>query len=56
MAARFDGDLDTETLKVDDRGEDDKSGQKVHDIRKALPVEGFTKGTLLVIPGQEEME
>ena len=56
MAARLDGDLDTETLEVDDRGEDDKSGQKVHDIGKALPVEGLTQGALLVIPGQEEME
>lgn len=48
--------FETETLEVDDSSEDKCSCDEVHDVRKAVAPEGFTKGTSLVIPGENEVE
>lgn len=56
LTGGLDGDLDAETLEVDDGGEDDKGGQQVHDVGQVLPVEGLLQGALLVGPGHEQVE
>lgn len=49
-------DLNTESLEVDDGGENDGSGNEIHDVWKASAPEGLTEGATLVVPGEEEME
>ena len=49
-------DLDTESLKVDNGGENDGGGNEVHNVWKASTPEGLTEGTALVVPSEEEME
>lgn len=56
LTSRLDRDLNAESLEVDDSGENDESRQEVHHVRKVLAIEGFLQGTLLVGPGQEEVE
>lgn len=56
LAGRLDGDLNAEALEVDDGGEDQESGQQVHHVGQVLAVEGLVQGTLLVGPGQEQVE
>jgi hypothetical protein len=56
LAGGLDGDLNTEALEVDDSSEDKKSSQQVHDVGQVLAVESFTQSTLLVGPGQEQVE
>lgn len=56
LAGGLDGDLNTEALEVDDGGEDEESGQEVHDVGEVLAVEGLLQSALLVRPGQEEVE
>lgn len=56
LAGRLDGDFNSETLQVDDGSENEESSQEVHDIGKVLAVERFAHGTLLIGPGQEQME
>lgn len=56
VAGRLDWDFNTETLEIDDGGEDNESSQKVHDVWEVLAVESLLKSTLLVWPGEEEME
>lgn len=56
LARRLDGDLDTEALQVDDSGEDDKSGQQVHDVGQVLSVESLLQSALLVGPGHKQVE
>ncbi len=52
----LDGDLDTETLKVDDNEEDEKGGQKVHDVRQTVTVKSLLERTRLVVPSEQEVE
>jgi hypothetical protein len=56
LAGRLDGDLNAEALQVDDSGEDEESGQEVHDVGQVLAVEGLVQSALLVGPGQEKVE
>lgn len=56
LAGRLDGDLDTEALQVDDRGEDNQSGEQVHDVGQVLSVESLLESALLVGPGHEQVE
>lgn len=56
LAGRLDGDLNAEALEVDDGSEDDECSQKVHNVGQVLAVEGLTQSTLLVGPGQQEVE
>lgn len=56
LTGGLDGDLNTEALEIDDSSEDEKSSQQVHDVRQVLAVERFAQSTLLVGPGQEQME
>lgn len=56
LAGRLDGDLNTETLEVDDTGEDKQGGQEVHDVGQVLAVESLVQSTLLVGPGQQKVE
>ena len=56
LAGGLDGDLDTEALEVDDGGEDQESGQQVHDVGEVLAVESLAQSTLLVGPGQQKVE
>lgn len=56
MAGRLDGNLDTETLEVDNSGEDGKGGKEVHDVGEVLSVERLLKSALFVWPCEEEVE
>jgi hypothetical protein len=56
LARRLDGDLDTETLEVDNSGENTNGGQKVHDVGEVLSVESLLESSLLVGPGEEKVE
>lgn len=56
LAGRLDGDLNTEALEIDDTGEDKEGSQEVHDVGKVLAVESFVQSTLLVGPGQQQVE
>lgn len=56
LARRLDGNLNAESLKVNDSGENQESGQKVHDVGEILAVESLLQSTLLVGPGQEQVE
>ena len=56
LAGGLDGDLNAEALQVDNSGEDQESGQQVHDVGKVLAVESLVQSTLLVGPGQEKVE
>ena len=53
---RLDGDLDPETLEVDDDGKDGDRGQEVHDVGQSLPVKGLFERSGLVVPGEEQVE
>ena len=53
---RLDGDLNAESLKVDDGGENDDGRDEVHDVGKTATPESLTKCPTLVVPGEEEME
>ena len=52
----LDRDLDAESLKVDDSGENDDGGDEVHDVWKATTPESLAKCATLVVPGEEEVE
>ena len=56
LTSGLDRDLNTEALQVDHGSEDQESGQQVHDVGQVLAVESFVQGTLLVGPGQEQVE
>jgi hypothetical protein len=56
LAGGLDGDLNAEALQVDDSGEDEEGSQKVHDVGEVLAVEGLVQSTLLVGPGEEQVE
>lgn len=56
MAVGLDGDLNSETLEVDDGNKDHDGGQQVHDVGEVLSVEGLLESTLLVGPGHQEVE
>ncbi len=56
LTGRLDGNLDTEALEVDNGGEDDNRCKKIHDVREILAVKGFSECSLLVWPGQQEVE
>lgn len=56
LAGGLDGDLDAEALEVDDSGEDEDGGQKVHDVGEVLAVESLLESALLVGPGEEKVE
>lgn len=56
VAGGLDWDFDTESLEVDDGGENNEGSEEVHDVREILAVESLLESTLLVWPGKEEME
>lgn len=56
LAGRLDWDLHTETLEVDDSGEDEEGRDQVHDVGEVLAVERLLESALLVGPGEEEVE
>lgn len=56
LTGGLDGDLHTEALEVDHSGEDDESGQQVHDVGQVLAVECLVQGALLIGPSQEQVE
>lgn len=56
LAGRLDRDLHTETLEVDDSGEDKEGRDQVHDVGKVLAVKRLLESALLVGPGEEEVE
>lgn len=56
LARRLDGDLDTETLEVDDCAEDSNSCEKIHDVGQVLAVEGLTESQLLVGPCDQKVD
>lgn len=56
LARRLDGDLNTESLEVDNSGENQEGSQEVHDVGEVLAVESLLQSTLLVGPGQEQVE
>ena len=56
LTGGLDGNLNTEALQIDNRGEDQKGGQQVHHVGQVLAIEGLVQGTLLVGPSQKEVE
>lgn len=56
LARRLDGDLHTEALQVDHGREDNQGRQKVHNVGQVLAVERLVQSTLLVGPGQQQVE
>ena len=52
----LDRDFDAETLEVDNDSENNDSSDQVHNVRKTVTPERFTKGTALVVPGEEKVE
>jgi hypothetical protein len=52
----LDGDLDSESLKVDDEGEDGDCRDEVHDVGESFTVEGLLERTTLVVPSEEKVE
>ena len=52
----LDGDLDPESLEVDDGGEDGDGSDEVHDVGELVSIESLLEGSRLVVPGEEEME
>lgn len=56
VAVTLDGDLDAESLEVDDESEDSDGRDEVHDVGKTFPVERLLEGATLVVPGEEEVE
>jgi len=56
LARRLDGDLDAETLEVDDGAEDGNGSDQVHDVGQVLAVEGLLEGKLLVGPGDQKVD
>lgn len=56
LARGLDGDFNAEALQVNDGGEDDKSGQQVHDVGQVLSVKSLLQSTLLIGPGHQQVE
>jgi hypothetical protein len=56
LARGLDGDLDAETLEVDDGAEDGNGSDQVHDVGQVLAVEGLLEGKLLVGPGDQKVD
>lgn len=56
LARGLDGNLDAETLEVDDSGEDGNSSDQVHDVGQVLAVESLLEGELLVGPGDQKVD
>lgn len=52
----LDGDLDTESLEVDDDTKDDDGGEEVHHVGGVGAVKGFTEGAHLVRASEEKVE
>ena len=52
----LDGDLNTETLKIDDKGKNDNSGNQVGDVRESVPPKRLFERARLVIPREQEVE
>lgn len=56
LAGGLDGNFNTETLEVDNSGENDKSSNEVHDVGEVLAVECLVQSALLIGPGEQEVE
>ncbi len=52
----LDWNLNTEALKVNDDGKHGKSGDEIHNVRKALTPESLSEGTTLIIPSEKKVE
>jgi len=52
----LDGDLDSETLQVNDDGEDDNSADQVHNVWETLALESLAESAALIVPGEKQME
>jgi hypothetical protein len=55
-AVALDRNLDTETLEVNNEGEDSDGRDEVHDVGQPLTVERLLERARLVVPGEEEVE
>jgi len=56
LSGGLDWDFNTETLEVDNGGEDNEGGQQVHDVGEILSIKSLLERTLLVWPGKEQVE
>ena len=56
VSVALNGDLNTESLEVDDEGKYGDGSDEVHHVGKPLAVESLLEGARLVVPGEEEME
>jgi hypothetical protein len=52
LLCRFDWNLNTEALEIDDGGEDCEGGEEVHDVWQILAEKSLAKRELLVWPGE----
>jgi len=56
LAGRFDRNFNAESLEVDDGCEYNEGCEEVHDVGEILSIESLLESTLLVWPGEEEVE
>lgn len=52
----LDWQIDSETLEVDDNGEDEDRGEEVGEVRQVLAVEGLFERAHLVVSGRQQVE
>ena len=52
----LDGDLDAESLEVDDDGKDNDGREQAHNIRQPLPPESLAQRTAFIVPREQEVE
>jgi len=50
------GDLDAESLEVDDDGKNNDSREQAHDVGKPLPPEGLMQRTTFIMPREQKVE
>ena len=56
VPGRFDGQIDAESLEVDDNGKDEHRRQQIHQIGQVLAVESFTQRAHLVLSSGQQVE
>ena len=56
MLSTLDGEINTESLEVDNCGEDNNGGEQVHQVREVSTVESFTESSDFVASGGQQVE
>lgn len=56
VSVALDRNFDSESLEIDDEGEDGDGRDEIHDVGESFPVECLLQRSSLVVPSEEEME